>query len=70
MNKIIISPLSFPIDGRYTHNLQVVTSVDGGRTFYYCGNGKYSTAEDIEKTAAELMEKFNTNIIERRAQGV
>ena len=40
-NKYIIQALAFPIDGIYTHNVQRWTSTDGGRTFAYCGFGKY-----------------------------
>lgn len=50
INKIVIEKLHFPIDNRYNFNLCVLTSVDGGEKFYYCGNGKYATDEaDIVK---------------------
>lgn len=65
INKIAIKKLSFPLDGRYNFNLLVLTSVDGGEKFYYCGNGKYATDEaDIEKKVAELKKQFNTEIVE------
>ena len=71
MNKIIISPLHFPIDNQYNYNVQVLTSIDGGKTFVYCGIGKYARdEEDIERVSAILSEKYHANIIERRAQGV
>lgn len=71
MNKIIISPLHFTIDNQYNYNVQVLTSIDGGRTFVYCGIGKYAKdEEDIKRVSAILSEKYHTNIIERRAQGV
>ena len=40
MYKFNIETLSFPIEGN-KYNLQVLTSVDGGRTFYYCGIGRF-----------------------------
>lgn len=30
----------YPIDG-YKYDAQIVRSVDGGRTFYHCGEGRY-----------------------------
>ena len=67
INKIIIEKLFFPIDNRYNFNLSIVTSVDGGETFYYCGNGKYATDEaDIVKKIEELKKQFNTEIVEDR----
>ena len=40
VRKYKILPLHFPIDG-YSYNVQQWTSVDGGKTFWYCGFGKY-----------------------------
>ena len=71
MNKIIVSPLYFPIDGQYNYNIQILTSVDGGKSFVYCGIGSYAKdEEDVKIKLATLSEKYHTNIIERRATGV
>lgn len=32
--------LHFPVDG-YRYNVQILTSIDNGRTYYYCGQGRY-----------------------------
>ena len=40
MNLYQIERLMLPVDG-YTHIVKTLTSVDGGATFYYCGNSKY-----------------------------
>lgn len=44
INRCIIKKLHFPIEG-YRYNAQIITSVDGGQNFYYCGNGKYFRTE-------------------------
>lgn len=45
---------AFPIDG-YNFNVQVWTSVDGGKTFGYCGIGRFcKTGEEV----AEYIEKY------------
>lgn len=67
INKIVIEKLFFPIDNYYTFNLCILTSVDGGEKFYYCGNGKYATdEEDILKKIEELKKQFHTEIVEDR----
>lgn len=43
--KYKIEKCSFPIDGIYTHNAQVWLSVDGGKSWYYCGIGKFCKSE-------------------------
>jgi hypothetical protein len=59
MNKLIISKLHLPIEG-YNYNLRIVTSIDGGKNFYYCGIGTYAKDEaDIERRKAELIEKYS-----------
>jgi len=40
-----IEKMYFPVDG-YTHNAQVYTSVDAGKTYYYCGIGRFTKSED------------------------
>ena len=56
INKVHIHPLNFSFEG-YTVNAQIYTSVDGGKTFYYCGNGKYfKTLEEALLFKAEVEE--------------
>ena len=65
INKIVIEKLRFPIDNRYNFNLCILTSVDGGEKFYYCGNGKYATDKaDVSKKLVELKKKYDTEIVE------
>ena len=45
INQYKIEKLSFPIDGIYNYNVQRWTSTDGGKTFAYCGFGKYCRTE-------------------------
>lgn len=49
LRRLQIRELSFPVDG-YTHNAQIWTSIDGGKSWYYCGIGKFvhSTQEAME----------------------
>lgn len=50
VKKIIIKELSFPLDGVYKYDAQLWTSIDGGKTFYHCGVGKYcKTLEEAEE---------------------
>ena len=49
MYKFNIETLSFPIEGN-KYNLQVLTSTDGGRTFYYCGIGRF--CKDMDEVNA------------------
>lgn len=54
--KVYISELRFPVDG-YTHNAQIVRSVDGGNKYYYCGCGKFcKSLEEAEDYAHSLDE--------------
>ena len=41
IKKYRVEKLHFPLDGVYTYNVQELSSVDGGKTFWYCGFGKY-----------------------------
>ena len=36
-----IKKFAFPLDGVYKYDAQEWTSIDGGKTFYHCGYGKY-----------------------------
>lgn len=40
-----LEKLHFPVDG-YLFLVKMITSIDGGKTFYYCGNSKYFKTED------------------------
>ena len=40
INRYHIEQLYFPVDG-YSFIVSRSTSVDGGNTFYYCGNSRY-----------------------------
>lgn len=44
INRYQLEPLHFPVDG-YLYIVKTITSVDGGQTFYYCGNSKYFKTE-------------------------
>jgi len=68
MNKLIISKLHLPIEG-YNYNLRIVTSIDGGKNFYYCGIGTYAKdITDMNRRKAELIEKYSP--VEVIGQGV
>lgn len=41
MKRFIIRKLYFGING-YNYYVHISTSVDGGKTFYYAGEGKYT----------------------------
>ncbi len=54
MTKYKIIRLNMPVDG-YSYNFQVHRSVDGGKTFAYCGEGGYF---NLEKDKDALLEKY------------
>lgn len=59
MNKIEIRKLDFPVDG-YRYNVRVLTSTDGGKSWWYCGNGKYAkTWQDALDVRRSLKRSFN-----------
>ena len=41
MCKVVIEKLSEPVGVNYNYNARICTSADNGKTFHYCGNGKY-----------------------------
>lgn len=43
--RYLVEPLAFPVDG-YNYLVSTVTSVDGGRTFWYCGNSRYFRSKE------------------------
>ena len=53
MRKVKIEKLSEPVGVNYNYNARIFTSVDNGKTFNYCGNGKYfqtlNQAEEFKK---------------------
>ena len=55
MHKVEIKKLSEPIGVNYNYNARIFTSVDNGKTFHYCGNGKYfQTLEEAKKYKKEV----------------
>ena len=54
MRKVVIEKLSEPVGVNYNYNAKIFTSVDG-KTFHYCGNGKYfQTLEQVETFKKEV----------------
>lgn len=57
IEKVEIKKLSFPVGNiyNYNYNAMIFRSVDGGKTFIYCGYGKYfTTLEEAEAYKAEI----------------
>nr|DAL60566.1 MAG TPA_asm: BNR/Asp-box repeat protein [Caudoviricetes sp.] len=55
IEKVEIKKLSFPVGNVYNYNAMIFRSVDGGKTFIYCGYGKYFTMlEEAEAYKAEI----------------
>lgn len=55
--KAVIHENHFPIDG-YLYDVKILTSVDGGKNWYYCGHGKFcKTREEAEEFAATINEE-------------
>lgn len=50
-----VEALAYPVDG-YTHMVKTLTSVDGGRSFYYCGNSRYFRAKQEAEEHARAKE--------------
>ena len=44
INRYRLEKLHLPVEG-YSFIVKTITSVDGGQTFYYCGNSKYFKTE-------------------------
>lgn len=56
MKRAIIEKLYQPVHG-YKYNVQIETSTDGGKTYLYCGNGRYfKTFEEAENYKNEINE--------------
>ena len=55
IKKYRVEKLHFPVDGVYNYNVQELTSVDGGQTFWYCGFGKFCrTLEEANEYVREM----------------
>lgn len=53
INRHSIEKFNLPVDG-YNYIVKTSTSVDGGKTFYYCGNSRYfRTLEEAEAYKTE-----------------
>lgn len=58
--KYRIEKTSFPIDGVYNYNVQVLISIDGGNNYYYSGIGKFcKTRKDAKKYIQEYENNHN-----------
>lgn len=51
-----LEKLHFPVDG-YNFLVKLITSIDGGKTFYYCGNSKYFRTEQEAQLYKEEQER-------------
>lgn len=53
-DRATVKELSFPVDG-YRYDVQIITSVDVGKTWWHCGSGKYfRTLDEANAFAAEI----------------
>lgn len=49
IKKVEIHKLNFPVANIYNYNAMIFRNVDGGKTFFYCGYGKYfATIEEAQ----------------------
>ncbi len=44
LRKYRVEKMDYSVDG-YSYMVKLVTSLDGGKSFYYCGDGKYFKTE-------------------------
>ena len=52
--KVIINKLHLPVDG-FAYDVKLLTSVDGGQTYYYAGFGRFArTRNDAARIAARI----------------
>lgn len=58
--KYNIEKTSFPLDGIYNYNVQVLISVDGGKNYYYTGIGKFVKTK---KAAREYIKEYKAAAI-------
>ncbi|MCM1437824.1 MAG: hypothetical protein NC131_01240 [Roseburia sp.] len=55
IEKVVIKPFAFPVDNIYNYDAQIITSLDGGQTFYHCGRGKFcKTLQEAEAYKKEI----------------
>lgn len=45
MTKYTVEKLSLPIDGIYKYNVKKLASIDGGKTWWYSGFGRYAKSK-------------------------
>lgn len=57
ISKILIKKNAFPIAG-YAYSVEVIRSIDGGNSFYFCGTQKLAkNITEAKRIRAELSEK-------------
>lgn len=57
MRKAVIKKQSFPIDG-YEYDVQIWRSIDGGKTYCYCGCGRFCRTEaEAQAYAASILQE-------------
>lgn len=55
IEKVEIKKLDFPVANIYNYDAMIFRSVDGGKTFGYCGYGKlFATLEEAERYKEEI----------------
>jgi hypothetical protein len=55
--EVIINKLKLPVDN-YHYDVQLLTSIDGGKKYYYAGFGKFAkTMDEAIKVKQELEAK-------------
>lgn len=55
IEKVEIQKLDFPVANVYNYDAMIFRSVDGGKTFAYCGCGKlFATLEEAERYKEEI----------------
>lgn len=59
IRQFTLEKLHFPVDG-YLYIVKTLTSVDNGKTFYYCGNSQYFKTEEEAKEYKERKERNDT----------
>ena len=58
--KVVIHKLAFPIDGVYWFDVKLLTSIDGGLNYYYCGYGRFcKTEQEAEEYADRLRAEYD-----------
>lgn len=61
--KVIINNLHLPVDG-FSYDVKLLTSIDGGQTFYYAGFGRFArTKEDAARIAARIAAENDAEVM-------